>query len=61
MKSKFVSTMPVVALFLIGSSSIDDVLSRLSAVANRIDGWIQGVGFDQDKLKERRFPNRHFG
>jgi len=43
---------------LVGSATIDEVLSRLSAVAKRVDGWIQGVGFDQDKLKERRFPTR---
>ena len=44
---------------LVGSARIDDVLSRLSALAARTDaGWIQGHGFDQDKLAERRFPTR---
>jgi predicted amidohydrolase YtcJ len=44
---------------LVGSTSIDDVLGRLSAIArNSRDGWIQGHGFDQDKLAERRFPTR---
>src|SRR6266496_3831750 len=43
---------------LVGSASIDEVLSRLSAIAGKSDGWIQGHGFDQDKLRERRFPNR---
>lgn len=43
---------------LVGSGSVEDVLSRLSAVADRTDGWIQGHGFDQDKLAERRFPTR---
>src|SRR5688572_1967835 len=44
---------------LVGSASIDDVLTRLSAIAhNSRDGWIQGHGFDQDKLAERRFPTR---
>jgi predicted amidohydrolase YtcJ len=45
---------------LVGSSSIDDILERLADVAERTDegGWIQGHGFDQDKLAERRFPTR---
>lgn len=43
---------------LVGSASIDDVLSRLSAIALKTDGWIRGHGFDQDKLRERRFPTR---
>ena len=43
---------------LVGSASIDDVLSRLSALAAKTDGWIQGHGFDQDKMVERRFPTR---
>jgi predicted amidohydrolase YtcJ len=43
---------------LVGSASIDDVLSRLSVIASRTDGWIRGHGFDQDKLRERRFPTR---
>ena len=44
---------------LVGSGSIDEVLSRLSVVAGRTGGWIQGGGFDQDKLRERRFPTRN--
>src|SRR4030095_8051439 len=44
---------------LVGSASIDDILGRLSAIAKKSDGgWIQGHGFDQDKLAERRFPTR---
>jgi predicted amidohydrolase YtcJ len=43
---------------LVGSASIDDILARLSALAAKTDGWIRGRGFDQDKLKERRFPTR---
>jgi predicted amidohydrolase YtcJ len=44
---------------LVGSGSIDEILARLSEVAARHgDGWIQGHGFDQDKLAERRFPTR---
>jgi predicted amidohydrolase YtcJ len=43
---------------LVGSASIDDVLGRLAAMAKKSDGWIQGHGFDQDKLAEKRFPTR---
>jgi predicted amidohydrolase YtcJ len=44
---------------LVGSRGVDDVLDRLSHVAARSgEGWIQGHGFDQDKLRERRFPTR---
>lgn len=43
---------------LVGSTSIDEVLSRLSSLANRTNGWIEGFGFDQDKLNEKRFPTR---
>jgi predicted amidohydrolase YtcJ len=43
---------------LVGCGSIDEVLARLSAITKRSDGWIQGHGFDQDKLTERRFPTR---
>src|SRR5688572_3557518 len=39
---------------LVGSRDVDDVLGRLSELAKRTDGWIQGHGFDQDKLRERR-------
>jgi predicted amidohydrolase YtcJ len=43
---------------LVGSASIDEVLARLSNLAARTEGWIQGHGFDQDKLAQRRFPTR---
>ena len=43
---------------LVGSASIDDILGRLAGIAKRSDGWIQGHGFDQDKLAEKRFPTR---
>src|SRR5205085_11629265 len=43
---------------LVGSASIDDVLSRLDELARRTSGWLQGWGFDQDKLSERPFPTR---
>lgn len=43
---------------LVGSASLDEVLARLSAIAGKSDGWIRGSGFDQDKLKEMRFPTR---
>jgi predicted amidohydrolase YtcJ len=43
---------------LVGSTSVDDVLGRLSELASRTDGWIRGHGFDQDKLAGRRFPTR---
>jgi predicted amidohydrolase YtcJ len=43
---------------LVGCGSVDEVLSRLSALSKRSDGWIQGHGFDQDKLRETRFPTR---
>ncbi|HWP40729.1 MAG TPA: amidohydrolase family protein, partial [Tepidisphaeraceae bacterium] len=43
---------------LVGSRDIDEILSRLSELAGRTEGWIQGHGFDQDKLAERRFPTR---
>ena len=43
---------------LAGSADIDEILSRLSTIADRTTGWIQGHGFDQDKLRERRFPTR---
>jgi predicted amidohydrolase YtcJ len=43
---------------LVGSTSVDDVLARLSELVSRTDGWIRGHGFDQDKLAERRFPTR---
>lgn len=43
---------------LVGSASVDEVLSRLSARSRRSEGWIQGHGFDQEKLTERAFPTR---
>jgi predicted amidohydrolase YtcJ len=46
---------------LVGSVSIDEVLGRLLQLADRTGaggGWIQGHGFDQDKLAERRFPTK---
>ena len=44
---------------LVGSRDIDDLLGRLSELAKRSpSGWLQGHGFDQDKLAERRFPTR---
>jgi predicted amidohydrolase YtcJ len=43
---------------LVGSASINEIQSRLSSLAARTDGWIEGYGFDQDKLAERRFPTR---
>ena len=43
---------------LVGSAGISDVLGRLSDLAARSAGWIQGHGFDQEKLSDRRFPTR---
>ena len=43
---------------LVGSRSVDELLSRLSAHAARRPGWIRGHGFDQEKLDDRRFPSR---
>src|SRR3954447_6787555 len=43
---------------LVGSARIDEVLSRLSKLAARTSGWIEGHGFDHEKLVERRFPTR---
>src|SRR5688500_17643226 len=34
---------------LVGCASVDEMLGRLSQLAGRSDGWIQGHGFDQDK------------
>jgi predicted amidohydrolase YtcJ len=46
---------------LVGTQSIEDILSRLDTLSRerseRAD-WLQGHGFDQDKLAERRFPTR---
>src|SRR5688500_14143827 len=36
---------------LVGTESIDELLGRLASLASATpDGWIQGHGFDQDKL-----------
>jgi predicted amidohydrolase YtcJ len=44
---------------LVGSGSIEEVLDRLRDLMQRRGaGWIQGWGFDQDKLREKRFPTR---
>src|SRR6185369_10577290 len=44
---------------LVGVTTIDEILSRLSSLATRShEGWLQGHGFDQDKLREKRFPTR---
>ncbi|HEV2295828.1 MAG TPA: amidohydrolase [Tepidisphaeraceae bacterium] len=43
---------------LVGSASVGEVLDRLSRLAKQSSGWIQGHGFDQDRLAQRRFPTR---
>ena len=45
---------------LVGCTDIDDLLQRLSQLAHRRpgDGWLQGHGFDQEKMRDRRFPTR---
>src|SRR2546421_5564170 len=43
---------------LVGSADINEVLSRLSDLGSRMSGWVEGHGFDQEKLSERRFPTR---
>jgi predicted amidohydrolase YtcJ len=44
---------------LVGSANVDEVLARMAAHAGRYDGpCLQGRGFDQDKMAERRFPTR---
>ena len=44
---------------LLGAESVEDVLARLSAHADRWEGpWVQGRGFDQDKMAEGRMPTR---
>jgi predicted amidohydrolase YtcJ len=43
---------------LVGTTTLDQILSRLSDLASRGGGWILGWGFDQDKLTPRRFPTR---
>jgi predicted amidohydrolase YtcJ len=43
---------------LVGCASIGDIFDRLSDVGRKTQGWIQGHGFDQEKLKEKRFPTR---
>lgn len=43
---------------LVGTKSIPEILDRLSQQMRKSDGWIQGSGFDQEKLNEKRFPTR---
>jgi predicted amidohydrolase YtcJ len=44
---------------LLGAGGVDEVLSRMAQHRDRYDGpWLQGRGFDQDKMAERRFPTR---
>src|SRR2546430_6689506 len=43
---------------LVGSADIEEVLARLSDLGSRMSGWVEGHGFDQEKLSERRFPTR---
>lgn len=44
---------------LVGSATLDELLSRLSEQAEKGNGgWILGHGFDQEKLIEARFPTR---
>ena len=43
---------------LVGCVSVDEVLARMSTLASKTDGWLIGHGFDQDKLREKRFPTR---
>jgi hypothetical protein len=47
---------------LVGVSTVDELLSRLSQHARQHDGsggWIRGHGFDQEKLPNGKFPTRH--
>src|SRR5215208_6889418 len=44
---------------LVASGSIEEILSRIRAlIIRRPTGWLQGHGFDNDKLREKRFPTR---
>jgi len=44
---------------LVGTTDIPHIQSRLSDLAaKRKTGWLQGHGFDQSKLNEKRFPTR---
>ncbi|MBW3621989.1 MAG: amidohydrolase [Armatimonadetes bacterium] len=44
---------------LTGVASIEEMLHRLQVHAARTPGdWVIGRGFDQDRLRERRFPRR---
>src|SRR4029079_490742 len=43
---------------LVGSVDIEDILARISDLASRTSGWIEGHGFDHEKLAGRRFPTR---
>jgi predicted amidohydrolase YtcJ len=41
---------------LVGVTGVDELLGRLSAHAARSEGWIQGHGFDQDRLPAAASP-----
>ena len=44
---------------LVGCADVEDLLQRLTQLADRRpEGWLQGHGFDHDKMRERRFPTR---
>ncbi len=43
---------------LLGCADIPELLERLADHSRRTAGWIQGRGFDQSKMRERRFPTR---
>ena len=44
---------------LMGSDSVDDVLARLTAHADRRpEGWIVGRGFDHEMFPTAQFPTR---
>lgn len=45
---------------LVGVQSIDEILERLAELSKKSPGgWIQGHGFDQEKMREKRFPTRN--
>jgi hypothetical protein len=44
---------------LVGVGDVEEMLGRLVEVGGRTAaGWIVGYGFDQSKMKEKRFPTR---
>lgn len=43
---------------LVGCRDLGELFDRLSRHAAGSEGWIQGHGFDQSKMHERRFPTR---